>query len=64
MNAFSPDDLIPTQKSLLSRLKNWDDQSSWKTFFDTYWRLIYAFARRAGLGDAEAQDVVQFSVGR
>jgi hypothetical protein len=32
--------LIPTRYSLLSRLQNWDDQDSWKDFFDTYWRLI------------------------
>ncbi len=53
------DEFIPTQKSLLSRLKNWSDEVSWKTFFDTYWKLIYGVARQAGLADAEAQDVVQ-----
>jgi RNA polymerase sigma-70 factor (ECF subfamily) len=56
------DDLIPTRQSLLSRLKDWEDQASWKTFFDTYWRLIYGVARKAGLNDAEAQDVVQETV--
>ena len=50
---------LPTRKSLLSRLKNWDDHAGWKDFFDTYWRLIYKTARKAGLTDAEAQDVVQ-----
>jgi len=50
---------LPTRKSLLSRLKNWDDQSGWKEFFDTYWRLIYRTAWKSGLTDAEAQDVVQ-----
>ena len=53
------DELIPTRKSLLSRLKNWNDQEGWKAFFDTYWRLIYRTARKAGLTDAEAQDAVQ-----
>ena len=52
-------ELIPTRQSLLSRLKRWDDQESWRTFFDTYWRLIYHSAVKAGLTDAEAQDVVQ-----
>lgn len=56
------DDLIPTRRSLLSRLKNWDDQESWRVFFDTYWRLIYSAARRAGLTEPEAQDVVQETV--
>lgn len=44
---------------MLSRLKNWDDQESWRQFFDTYWQLIYRVARKAGLRDDEAQDVVQ-----
>lgn len=53
------DELIPTRASLISRLKNWQDQSSWQEFFDTYWKLIYGVARKADLTDAEAQDVVQ-----
>ncbi len=52
-------DLAPTRRSLLTRLKQWDNQDSWQEFFDTYWRLIYAFASKSGLGDAEAQEVVQ-----
>src|SRR5438034_8403369 len=53
------DELIPTRASLIKRLKNWQDQSSWQEFFDIYWKLIYGVARKAGLTDAEAQDVVQ-----
>src|ERR1043165_10231370 len=56
------DEFLPTRRSLLIRLKNWDDQESWRNFFDTYSRLIYSFARKAGFGDAEAQDVVQETV--
>ena len=55
-------ELIPTRKSLLSRLKNWSDQESWRMFFETYWRLIYSAAMKAGLSDAEAQDVVQETI--
>jgi RNA polymerase sigma factor (sigma-70 family) len=54
--------LIPTRYSLLSRLQNWDDQASWKEFFDTYWRLIYSIALKAGLTETEAQDVVQETI--
>ena len=54
--------LIPTRYSLLSRLQNWDDQASWKEFFDTYWRLIYLIALQSGLTETEAQDVVQETV--
>jgi RNA polymerase sigma-70 factor (ECF subfamily) len=60
-------ELIPTRATLLQRLKDWQDQSSWQEFFDTYWKLIYGVARGAGMTDAEAQDVVQetiFSVAR
>jgi RNA polymerase sigma factor (sigma-70 family) len=56
------DEFLPTRRSLLTRLKDWDDHESWKTFFDTYWKLIYGAALKAGLSDAEAQDVVQETV--
>jgi RNA polymerase sigma-70 factor (ECF subfamily) len=56
------EEFIPTRYSLLSRLQDWDDQESWKDFFDTYWRLIYSIALKSGLTDAEAQDVVQETV--
>lgn len=55
-------DPIPTRHSLLNRLKDWDDRSSWQEFFDTYWKLIYNVAIKAGLSDAEAQEVVQETV--
>ena len=55
-------DLIPTRRSLLSRLRDWDDQESWRDFFQTYWRLIYEVALKAGLSDVEAQEVVQETV--
>ncbi len=51
-----------TRWSLLARLKDWDDSESWREFFDSYSRLIYSVATRAGLNDAEAQDVVQDTV--
>ena len=55
-------DPIPTRHSLLARLKDWGDQTSWQDFFDTYWRLIYNVAVKAGLTDTEAQEVVQETV--
>jgi RNA polymerase sigma-70 factor (ECF subfamily) len=53
------DELIPTRATLLLRLKDWQDQSSWQEFFDTYWSLIYAVALKGGLTRAEAEEVVQ-----
>src|SRR6267143_6364892 len=60
--ARNSENLLPTRRSLLNRLKNWDDQESWKDFFDTYWKLIYGVAIKAGLSDAEAEEVVQETV--
>lgn len=54
--------MIPTRRSLLSRLKHWDDQKSWQDFYDIYARLIYGAAIKTGLTEAEAEDVVQNTV--
>ncbi len=56
------DDSLLTRRTLLSRLRNLDDQESWRTFFDLYWRLLYNVARRSGLDDAGAQEIVQDTV--
>src|SRR5262252_4204696 len=56
------DDLRHTRWSLLSRLKDTNDQASWREFFNTYWKLIYSVAIKAGLSDVEAQEVVQETV--
>lgn len=52
-------DLNLTRASLLQRMHDLSDQSSWQDFFDTYWKLIYGVSRKAGLTEVEAQDVVQ-----
>lgn len=57
-----PDDLIQTRWSLIQRLKNLDDQESWREFFESYWRLIYSLASKSGLTHAEAEEVVQETV--
>src|SRR6201987_1809392 len=54
--------LIATRRSLVDRLANWGDQRRWQEFFDTYWKLIYSTARKSGLTDEEAQDVVQETI--
>jgi RNA polymerase sigma-70 factor (ECF subfamily) len=56
------DDSLPTRASLLSRLRDLGDSDSWRSFFEAYWRLLYNVARKAGLNDSEAQDVVQETV--
>src|SRR5436189_1411248 len=54
--------LIATRRSLVERLADWGDQRRWQEFFDTYWKLIHSAARKSGLNDAEAQEVVQETV--
>jgi RNA polymerase sigma-70 factor (ECF subfamily) len=56
------DELIPTRWTLIARLKDWDDQESWRQFFDVYWKLIYGVAIKSGLSHTEAQEVVQETV--
>ena len=56
------EELIPTRDSLLSWLKNREDQDSWQDFFDTYWKLVYGVAIKAGLTEQEAQEAVQETV--
>ncbi len=53
---------IPTRRSLLERLRKENSNADWQIFFDTYWRLIFDAARKAGLDEAAAQDVVQETV--
>jgi RNA polymerase sigma-70 factor (ECF subfamily) len=56
--ANDDDELIPTKASLLGRLKDSKDQSSWQEFFDTYSKLIYGVARKAGLTEVDARNVL------
>jgi len=58
----SVDEFLPTRNSLLSRLRDWDDQESWRVFFDTYWRFLRNIAVRSGLSEDDARDVVQETV--
>jgi RNA polymerase sigma-70 factor (ECF subfamily) len=55
-------ELIPTRDSLLSRLKDWRDDESWRDFFNTYWKLVYGVALKSGLTEQEAHEVVQETV--
>jgi RNA polymerase sigma-70 factor (ECF subfamily) len=61
-SAAKRESLDVTRESLIGRLVNLEDRARWQEFFETYWRLIYGVARKAGLTDAEAQDVVQETV--
>ncbi|MDX1952587.1 MAG: sigma-70 family RNA polymerase sigma factor [Verrucomicrobiota bacterium] len=62
MHVQREDEFLPTRHSLLSRLKDAQDNESWREFFDLYWKLIYNAARKSGLSEVEAQDVVQETI--
>jgi RNA polymerase sigma factor (sigma-70 family) len=51
-----------TRKSLIAKLENWEDQKTWDEFYQTYWKLIYAVATKAGLRSDEAFDCVQETI--
>ena len=54
--------LLETRSSLINRLKATINGESWEVFFNTYWELIYSVARRAGLSEADSQDIVQETI--
>jgi RNA polymerase sigma-70 factor (ECF subfamily) len=49
----------PTRVSLLVRLRDRGDEDAWRQFVQLYAALIYGFARKRGLQDADAADLVQ-----
>lgn len=59
MSLLPEDHLIATRATLIHRLKDWQDQTGWQDFFDTYSRLIFTLAVKSGLTIEEARDVVQ-----
>jgi RNA polymerase sigma factor (sigma-70 family) len=53
------DDSRLTRPSLLLRIRDAGDRAAWEEFVGLYAPLIYRFARRRGLQDADASDVSQ-----
>jgi RNA polymerase sigma-70 factor (ECF subfamily) len=52
-------DIPATRASLLVRLRDPRDEDAWKEFVDLYVPVIYGFARKQGLQDADAVDLAQ-----
>jgi len=48
-----------TRPSLLVRLRDTGDERAWAEFVEIYHPLVYGLARRRGLQDADAADLVQ-----
>jgi RNA polymerase sigma-70 factor (ECF subfamily) len=53
------DDSRLTRPSLLLRIRDSDDHVAWEEFVALYAPLVYRFARRRGLQDADASDLCQ-----
>lgn len=52
-------DIPATRASLLVRLRDRLDESAWREFVQLYAPVVYRFARRRGLQDADAADLTQ-----
>jgi RNA polymerase sigma-70 factor (ECF subfamily) len=52
-------DSVLTRPSLLARIKDTGDRQAWAEFVDIYAPLIYGYALKHGLQDADAADLTQ-----
>src|SRR5580700_2400879 len=52
-----------TRASLLVRLRDPQDEAAWTEFVDLYAPLVYGYARKQGLQDADAADLSQEVLG-
>jgi RNA polymerase sigma factor (sigma-70 family) len=52
-------DMLLTRASLLARLRDPRDGAAWRQFVELYGGLVYGFARRRGLQNADAADLTQ-----
>ncbi len=52
-------EIPPTRASLLVRLRDPQDQAAWTEFIALYGPLVYNYARKQGLQDADAADLGQ-----
>lgn len=58
-DVFAEPSALRTRASLLARVQDPRDNSSWREFHGLYRELVYGLARRSGLGHADAEDVTQ-----
>jgi RNA polymerase sigma-70 factor (ECF subfamily) len=56
-------EIPPTRASLLVRLRDPRDEAAWREFVDLYAPLVYRYARKQGLQDADAADLGQEVLG-
>jgi len=51
--------MLSTPLTLLERLRRKDDPEAWNRFVDLYSPLLFEWTRRNGIGEADAEDLVQ-----
>jgi RNA polymerase sigma-70 factor (ECF subfamily) len=56
-------DIPATRASLIVRLRDPQDVGAWQEFIDLYVPLVYGYARKQGLQDADAADLTQEVLG-
>ena len=52
-------DFLQTRSSLIAQVRSPEDREAWDQFVVMYRPVIYRMARRRGMQDADAQDLVQ-----
>src|SRR4029434_2525499 len=58
-SCMSVDDLPLTRASLLVQIRDGANQVAWQEFVKLYGPVVYGFARKRGLQDADAADLMQ-----
>src|SRR5581483_2337673 len=53
------DCMLTTPPSLLERIRHSPERAAWERFVDLYTSLLYSWAKRLGLGEHDAADLVQ-----
>jgi RNA polymerase sigma-70 factor (ECF subfamily) len=51
--------MIDTNETLLERVKSMDAHSAWQEFYKAYWSAILRYARKLGLNQHQAEEVLQ-----
>jgi RNA polymerase sigma factor (sigma-70 family) len=59
MTEPDPASTLRTRPTLLFRLRDWKDESSWSEFYRLYHNFILGLALRSGLSHADAEEVTQ-----
>lgn len=54
-----PEDSLPTRETLILRLRDPDDDSSWREFVEIYTPLLFGYCRKRSVSNADAADIVQ-----